>query len=108
MDSQYIKQLNNATSYRAKEDRQAASGVPIHDHVICYVPTKNSITLDHSIVKNCLVRGYSGYQNLVGTIYSTNIGEYRKAINHKGDKKTTIEVNTVNIPSAKNIRCDST
>ena len=60
MESQYIKYYNKEKSYRAKEDCQAASGVQIPDHIICSMKTKNSITLDHSILKNWLVRGYSG------------------------------------------------
>ena len=72
------------------------------------MPTKTSITLDHSIVNNRLVRGYSGYQNILCTVDATTVGEYRKAINHKGTEKTTTEVNTVKIPSAKNICRDST
>ena len=72
------------------------------------MPTKNSITLDHSIVKDWLVCGYSGYQNLVVTFDSTTVGEYRKDINHKVTEKTITEDNTVKIPSAKNIRLDST
>ena len=77
------------------------------DHVICFMTTNNSFTLDHSIVKNWLLRGYIGYQNLVGKVDATTVGQYRKAINHKGAEKTTTEANIVNIPSAKNIGRDS-
>ena len=107
-DSQYIKHLIKAIEYRSKEDCQAASGVPIPDHVICSMPTEKYITLDHNIVKNRLVCGYSGYQNLVGAFDTTTVGGYSKAIILKGEEKTTTEVNTVKIPSAKNIRRDST
>ena len=78
MDSQYIKHLAKATEYRSKEDCQAAYGVPIPDHVMCSILTKNSITLDHPILKNWIVRGYSGYQNLVGMVDSATVGEFRK------------------------------
>ena len=74
MDNWSIKHLNKSTEDRAKEYWKSESGVPIPDHVICSMPTKNSITLDHSIVNNCLVRGYSGYQNLVGTVDVTTVG----------------------------------
>ena len=66
MDSQYIKDLTKATEYSTKEDCQAAYVVTIPDHVICSMTTKISVTLDHSIVKNRVFLGYSGYQNLVG------------------------------------------
>ena len=72
------------------------------------MPTKNPITLDQSIVKNRLVRGYSASKDLVGTVDSTTVGEYRKAIKHKGGEKNNTEVNTAKIPSEKNIRRDST
>ena len=42
------------------------------------------------------------------TVDATTVGDHRKAINHKGMEKTTTEVNTVKVPSAKNIRRGST
>ena len=82
--------------------------VTIPDRIICSVLNKNSINLYHSIVKNWLVHGYIGYQNLMGMVGSATVEEYRKAINHKGTEKTTTEVNIIKIPSAKNIRRDNT
>ena len=79
-----INQLTKATEDSSKEDCQAASVFPIPDHVICSIPTKNPITLDRSILNNWLVCGYSGYQNLMGTVDTITVGEYIKTMNHNG------------------------
>ena len=59
MDSQYLKRPIKATEYRTKKYHQASSRVTIPDQVTYYVPNTSDITLYHSIVKDCLGRGYS-------------------------------------------------
>ena len=89
MDSQSIKHLIEEIEDRFKEDWQAASVVQIPDQVICSIPTKNCITLYHSIVNNQHICGYSGYQNFVVMVDATTVGDYSKVINHKVTEKTT-------------------
>ena len=60
-------------------------------------------------MKDRLVCGYRGYQDLVGVVYSADMGDYRKAIKHNGGGgETSTEVNTIEIPSVEITLRDST
>ena len=69
------------------------------DHTIFYVPTTNAITLVQSIVKYCISRGYSGYQDLVSEVDVIDMGDYRKSINQNRGEKDSTEVITIELPS---------
>ena len=103
MDSQTLNQPINLMEDRDKENHQTSYVFLITNCIICSMLTTNSITLAHSIVQDRISRSYIGYSYLVSSIYSTAVGEYRKAINHKGRYNTATEDNTVEIPFSDNI-----
>ena len=63
-----------AMEEKTKEDCQLVSGSPMTDQVICSVPNINATTLSYSIVNYRVIRGYSGYKDLVGAVDATTVG----------------------------------
>ena len=88
MDSWSIEHLAKGIEHRGEEDWQASYGVPIPHRIICSVPNKNPIALDHCIVKNRPFLSVDTVytKTLVGVVdWHRCMGITGKRINREGD-----------------------